>query len=132
MSTLKVSNSTVQEKETWKDVKGYEGLYKISSHGRVLSNKSSKPRFLKCSPNRYGYKSTSLWKNRKEKFFYVHSLVALHFLPKPDGVIGNGGDEYTVNHIDGDKLNNYYRNLEYITRSDNLSHGWENGLFDNR
>lgn len=120
------------EEENWKDIEGYDGLYRISDHGRVQSLRRSKPRFLKCSPDRYGYRSCSIYKNKKEKFFYVHSLVALHFLPEPDGNIGNGGDEYTVNHIDGNKMNNHYSNLEYITRCDNLVHGWENGLFDNR
>lgn len=132
MADFNLRNSTTQEKEIWKDIDGYNGQYRVSTHGRVLSLRRKKPRVLKCLPNRYGYPSCSLYKNKKEKFFYVHTLVALHFLDKPDGDIGNNGDSFTVNHIDGDKLNNYYKNLEYITRSDNLVHAWENGLFDGR
>lgn len=53
----------------------------------------------------------------------LHRLVALAFIPNPNNL-------KTINHIDGNKLNNNVKNLEWLSNEDNIKHGWENNLFD--
>jgi hypothetical protein len=86
----------------WKDIKGYEGVYKISNYGEVYSiftNKVLKPHLKE------GYYEAFLYNNGK-KARRIHSLVAEYFVPNP-------GNLPRVNHIDNNKLNNCYRNLEW-------------------
>lgn len=101
--------------EIWKDIKGYEGLYQVSDHGRVKSKKVpiKKPNLS----GRYPY--INLFKNGKYKTFYIHRLVAIHFI---------GESDLVVNHKDGVKTNNHVSNLEYCTQSQNIRHAWSNGL----
>lgn len=112
--------------EEWKDIKDYEGTYKVSSFGRVRSldklrwcgrNKSysvHKGRIL--SPGiRVGYKSVYLYdKKGGKKNRTVHSLVFFSF---------NEHDKYeegmVINHKDIDRLNNFYLNLEMVTQREN-------------
>ena len=92
--------------EVWKDIKGYEGRYQISNFGNVrsLSRKVQfgnqtrivKGKILKQKTKKTGYKFIQLRKNMKEYDFYIHRLVALHFV---DGYAEN----MDVNHIDGNK-----------------------------
>lgn len=101
--------------EKWKDINGYEGLYQISNFGNVNSlytNKILKPKITKD-----GYKEIGLIKNGIKKFFRIHRLVALHFCINPDI------NKYNiVNHIDGDRCNNVYTNLEWCDNSWNQWH----------
>ena len=110
------------EKEIWKDIKGYEGKYKVSNMGRVKSlnyNKTGKEGILKPKKDRYGYLQVHLSKDRKAKMYLVHRLVASAFLENPMG--------YTeVNHKDENKQNNYIENLEWCDRSHNINHGTRN------
>ena len=62
-----------------------------------------------------------LSKDSKSKYKAVHRLVARLFVNNPD-------NKPEVNHIDGDKSNNHYTNLEWVTRSENMKHGYETGL----
>lgn len=113
--------------EQWKDVVGYEFLYKISNYGRVVSlanRKKQKHKLLSCFKSNNGYLRYSFWKNGKMKHFSMHRLVALHF-------ITNTYNKAQVNHKDGDKLNNYYKNLEWVDARENTIHAIENGLFCN-
>lgn len=117
--------------ELWKPIKGFEGLYEVSSLGRVRSLdryiKSITSRngvqfkkgiVLKQQHNRVtGYYTVTLWCNNEQRGFNVHRLVAEHFLPND-----NGHD--TVKHIDGDRLNNRADNLEWVSYSENLSHSY--------
>lgn len=99
--------------ELWKNIKGYEGLYQISSLGRVKSfykNKILKPRVKENN-----YLIVSLYKEGKDKKFYIHRLVAEAFIPNTDN------KEY-VNHKDFNKSNNSVENLEWVTRSENFRH----------
>ena len=103
--------------EIWKDVKGYESLYKVSNHGEVWSER--RQILLKEAKNASGYCKVPLTKNKKQKFFFVHRLVATHFIDNPF-------KKPCVNHIDENKTNNHYSNLEWCTHKENLNHGTRN------
>lgn len=105
--------------EVWKNVKGYEGLYQVSSEGRVKSLKFSKERILKVGKEGGGYLFVNLCKEGKVKKFKVHRLVASTFLPNPDNLL-------EINHIDEDKTNNRVENIEYCDRSYNINYGNRN------
>ena len=101
--------------EEWKDVVGYEGLYKVSNKGNVLScnyYRNSKPHLMKPQKNSNGYLKVVLSKNKKSKQFTIHRLVALAFLPNPDNL-------EMVNHKDENPENNNIENLEWCSRSYN-------------
>lgn len=108
--------------ETWKKIKGYEGLYEISNLGRVKRlYKNKKEKILKPIKGSYGYMHYSLSKDSKNKSIRIHRLVALHF-------IDNLNNYPEVNHIDGNKENYSIDNLEWCTRSQNMKHGHSLGL----
>lgn len=67
------------------------------------------------------YEKIILTKDNKSKLFSVHRLVAIHFIPNPEG-------KEFVNHKDGNKLNNNADNLEWCTRSENTIHAYKTGL----
>lgn len=104
--------------EEWRDIKGYEGLYQISSYGRVQSSKrkGNLGGTIKTSLSNGGYPQAHLCKNSVRKTFLVHRLVALAFLDNP-----NNYPE--VNHKDERKTNNCVWNLEYCTRKYNENYG---------
>lgn len=93
-----------------KDIKNYEGLYAITSCGKVWSYRSKK--FLKPAPQTNGYLRVRLRKDKKMKNFYIHRLVAEAYIPNP-----NNYD--TVDHIDFDRTNNCVNNLQWMSRSEN-------------
>ena len=101
--------------EQWKDIKGYEGYYQISNYGNIKNINTQK--ILIGDTNNIGYKRITLYQPIKKRFF-VHRLVALHFC---DGY----QDGLVVNHKDGNKLNNHFDNLEWVTRSENDLHAFQ-------
>ena len=117
----------------WKDVKGYEGIYKISEYGTIKSleritigktgriNKA-KERIMKPFFSR-GYVRYVLSKNGESKKFSAHQLVASNFY------ISGNGDQ--INHLDGNKSNNHYYNLQWCTSKENNHHATKIGLCDN-
>ncbi len=108
--------------EIWEDVEGYEGLYEVSNFGRVKSfAKSRKGRILTPSFEKTGYTRVILSKDCDHKKFSIHRLVAMAFVPNPE-------DKPEVNHIDGNKLNNYFENLEWVTTSENQKHSLKIGI----
>lgn len=96
-----------------KDIVGYEGLYAITTCGRVYNVKHN--RFLKPIPEHQGYVRYALSKNGKVKFYYAHRLVAEHYIPS------NGYTE--INHKDEDKTHNYVSNLEWCNHTYNCNYG---------
>lgn len=94
--------------------------YIVYNDGRVFSNYSNK--FLKGEITVHGYLQYSLSINKKSKRFKAHRLVALLFIPN------NDPHRTVVNHIDGNKLNNHYTNLEWCTYYDNNRHARDSGL----
>lgn len=134
---LLAKGSTMESvNEEWKAVKGYEGLYEVSSLGRVRtiervvirSNGSPIPvraRILKPTPNiRFGYLYVAMYSENGRTSKSVHRLVANAFLGSQEG--------REVNHIDGDKSNNALANLEYVTSAENKQHARRIGLWANR
>lgn len=103
--------------ETWKPVKDFEGLYFVSSLGRVLSKRTiRKPTLINS-----GYLKVSLKKDGKEYPRTVHRLVAIAFLENPINC-------KKVNHINGIKTDNRVCNLEWVTPSQNKIHALTTGL----
>lgn len=107
--------------EVWRDVKGYEGLYMVSSYGRVKSLPKyniKDERIMKQTVNtRDGRMSVMLCKSPADhKRFNVHRLVALAFVDNPFGY-------EEVNHKDEDPQNNCADNLEWCTRKYNMNYG---------
>lgn len=120
------------KEEIWRDIKGYEGYYKVSNLGRVKSldrtieNKNRKKYKLKGSLRKIscsgiGYQNIGLSRDGAMKNFLVHRLVAVAFLSNPNNFP-------VVNHIDGDKTNNIACNLEWVSYSDNIRHAIDAGL----
>lgn len=102
--------------ELWKDIPGYEGRYQISSNGNVRSLlKAIRLRHFVCGS---GYEEVILKKNGDRKPKLIHRLVAEAFVPNPQG-------KREVNHKDGNKHNNDYRNLEWVTPSENIRHSYD-------
>lgn len=117
--------------EIWKDIAGYEGMYQVSSMGRVrsldrvvdyrrcISNRRGK--IIAGGVNRDGYSTVNLSKDGVRKFKSVHRLVCDAF---HEAVPGHN----VTNHKDGNKLNNCAANLEHSTYSKNTQHAFDTGL----
>lgn len=113
--------------ETWKDIKGYEGFYQVSSLGRIKSlerripcvgdGRITKTFIMAQSLKKNGYLSVMLSKNRNKKTISVHRIVALAFWGEPLG------DKNVVNHKDESSINNCANNLEWVTSNENKNYG---------
>ncbi len=114
--------------EIWKPIRGYEGYYEVSNFGRVqsldreiISEKGIKHRVTGyILPQRYyenRYLVVFLSKDGKQKPYKVHHLVAEAFIPNPDR-------KTYINHKDGNKLNNWAGNLEWVTQKENIDHAF--------
>ena len=121
----------------WKDVAGFEGFYRVSENGDILSlarvdtyicrgnltkrNRSEKK--LTHKVNDKGYATYHLRDASRdiEAWPTAHRLVATAFIP-------NHENKPQINHKDGNKLNNHYSNLEWCTAQENTQHAYDNGL----
>jgi hypothetical protein len=118
--------------EIWKPIAGYEDYYSISNLGNVRSNgkkyvdamnrvQNRKPKELKTRVGRNGYLCVDLSANGINVQKNIHRLIAEAFISNPQ-------NKATVNHKDGNKLNNNISNLEWNTYSENNKHAVDNGL----
>jgi hypothetical protein len=113
----------------WKDIVGFENLYKVSTTGKIKSlgkgkstnTKNKEVRILKTTLSKTGYEKAKLFKDGKRYYFTVHRLVANTFLTYKDG-------KNEVNHKDGNKSNNNLNNLEWVSPSENQKHAYKIGL----
>jgi glycosidase len=120
-------------KEIFNPLLNYEGIYEVSNFGNIRTltrpifrkdgrlHYVQKQKILKKSLFNNGYYFVSLHKNGKTEVRTIHSLVAETFIPNPE-------NKRTINHIDGDKLNNNVENLEWNTDSENQYHALKNSL----
>lgn len=105
--------------EIWKDVPGYDGLYKASNTGNIKSlnyRMSKKEKILNPSVSGNGYKLVTLSKDGKSKAYSVHQVIAMTFLNH----IPNGF-ERVINHINFIKTDNRVENLEIISFMENAN-----------
>jgi len=94
------------------EIEGFED-YLIYDDGRLYSKKSNK--FLRLNNHRDGYLQVNLCKNNKVKTFYIHRLIALHYIHNPDP------DKYKiVDHLDRNKKNNHITNLRWVNHTINM------------
>ncbi len=124
--------------EEWKDIPGYEGVYQASTLGRIRTCEgkvTSSARFphrvwkqrvlkQKVCKNSKGRADcrVELWNGKMHRTWLVSRLVAATWC---DGY----RDGWTVNHINGDPLDNRSENLEWLSHGDNIRHGFANGLY---
>lgn len=118
------------EKEKWKDISGYEGIYQVSSLGRVRgvprivvrstgTHLTVCGRLMKLSPQTGGYLHVLLWKNNKQKIFRVHKLVYCTF--NKISIYKRLG--FDINHKNRIRQDNRLINLEGCSRRENICHG---------
>lgn len=115
--------------EEWRDIEGYEGLYQVSSHGRVKSLPRAvdngynvrhiKEKMIATTISKSGYVNVTLSKDGKITRFRLHRLVATAFIQNVNGL-------FEVNHKDENKQNNHVANLEWCDRFYNCNHGTRN------
>ncbi|AHN22719.1 NUMOD4 domain-containing protein [Lysinibacillus varians] len=117
----------------WRDIPGYEGIYEASNTGQIRSKDEKvthsvkhgrrvwKGRVLKQKVGKDKSCRVSLYKDKKEKTWLVHRLIAKTFIPEVEG------KDY-INHIDGNRLNNDVTNLEWCNHKENNNHAFDTGL----
>lgn len=106
-----------------KFLKEYDNKYSVTSNGYVYSFKGRKKELIgKVSSS--GYRTILISHNNKPNHLLVHRLVAICFIDNPD-------NKRTVNHKDGNKLNNNVYNLEWMTDSENVIHARDSGMYSN-
>ena len=108
--------------EIWKTIDGYED-YQVSSLGNVKSLKWNKEKYLKGAIDNYGYISVVLLKDKRQKTFRVHKLIAIGFLNH----IPDGTHKIVVDHINNVRTDNRVENLQLITNRENCSKDKRNG-----
>lgn len=118
-------------KEIWREVPGFEGIYKISNLGRIFVYPTHHPlgygrhhngRFAVHSKSPAGYPTLDAKRTgRPRKTILIHKLIAQLFIPNPH----NHG---IVNHKDGDKSNYNLVNLEHVSKREDCLHVYRTGL----
>lgn len=101
--------------EIWKNIIGYETLYKISENGIVVSLKTNKIKAQTSNNAGNGYYYVCLYKNNVQRKHYIHRLLAINFITNPES-------KPQVNHKDGNTKNNKIDNLEWVTFLENILH----------
>lgn len=111
--------------EVWKDIKGYEGLYQVSTYGNIkrldryvngrFGLRLIKERELGKYDSGNGYRKIHLVKEGIGKQFFIHRLVGIAFIPNPEM-------KPQINHKDFNRQNNHVDNLEWVTGKENTNH----------
>lgn len=117
--------NNTNNQEIWKDVPEWENLYCVSNMGRIFSKRYN--RIKAQTMNNNGYARCDLFSSAsgkiRRKSLYTHQLVATLFVKgKQEGLV--------VDHIDGDKTNNMYTNLRWVTQSENIKKGYRETVRD--
>ena len=119
---VKEKQKNKQYNETWKLIDGYDGIYSVSTLGRVRNNDTLYIKKQSISrDNLYWHVALQNKYTKKTDLERVHRLVAKAFIPNPE-------NKKYVNHIDGNKLNNRIDNLEWVTNKENLQANFDTGL----
>lgn len=135
LKDLTIKKNGIVYNEEWKGIEYFEGLYMISSFGRVKSLERVKSIIRKGYPvdlfikerilGQYldggGYPGVKITKDCRVSWFHTHRLVGKYFIPNPNSL-------KEINHLYGDKENNFYLDLEWSTKSDNIKHAFKTGL----
>lgn len=124
--------------EIWKNIAEVNDRYSISNYGRVKKNQEVifreangrrqliKESIIKPIPTSCGYLKVRVRKSQKVVLnLIIHKYVALYFCER-------NSEGLVVNHIDGNKTNNHYQNLEWVTVGENVRHAWKLGLATNK
>lgn len=126
--------------EVWKDIPTYEGIYEASNTGkirtklgkttyskrhgeRVWKQRELKQKYKKSRNGKRKDAMVTLWKNKKPHYHVVSRLIASTFIK--NNLLTN----LTVNHKDGNPLNNSAENLEWLTRIENIKYGFDHEQF---
>lgn len=102
----------------WSKIQDFPN-YKISEIGDVVNLTTGKN--VATPKHKHGYLCVRLWNKGKTRLFKIYRLLAIHFIPNPEG-------KREVNHLDGDRLNIRLSNLEWATGSENMKHAFRTGL----
>ena len=124
------------EREQWRGIPEYEGIYQASNLGRIRTAPGKTTQSVRHGSRKWatrvlknrgtnpvtGHRVT-LWKDKQPKEFLVARLVAMTWL-------GIAEDGMTVNHINGNRFDNHIENLEWVSLADNIRHAFETGLMN--
>ncbi len=114
--------------ERIEDVKGFEGRFMITDFGRLFSINGRWKGVRELKPHigkKEGYYITNLRMKPKNRECRIHQLVGEHFVNNPK-------NKPQLNHEDGNKLNNHYSNLKWVTQLENIQHAVRIGLIDKK
>jgi len=109
----------LKRNEHSKDVKGYEGIYAVTTLGRIWSYR--RDRYIKSWTDMYGYSRVTFCVKRKEDKLRLHRLVGQAFLDNPEL-------KPQINHLNGVKSDCRLVNLQWSTARENLQHASDMGL----
>lgn len=100
------------EGEEWKEIDNTDGMYFVSNMGRIKSYKGYHAIILKPTKTKKGYCRVDIIQDGERVSKFIHRLVANSFLPAPEKI------DVEIHHKDSQKDNNFYKNLEYLTKAE--------------